>query len=77
MDVQHFDSVVSARGPDEPDRRVLYMGRVVPEKGIGTLIEAVAQLSIAGHTARCRLTILGDGHGDYPDKLRQAAHCTE
>lgn len=73
VDVQHFDSVVSARGPDEPDRRVLYMGRVVPEKGIGTLIEAVAQLSSAGHTARCRLTILGDGHGDYPDKLRQAA----
>lgn len=77
VDVQHFGNFASVRGPAEPERQLLYMGRIVPEKGIGTLIEAVAQLRGASASARCRLTILGDGHGDYPDTLRQAAEAVE
>jgi len=56
-----------------PDQvlRLLYFGRLVPDKGVHTAIEAVGLLKKKGLADRVELTILGDGHPDYKNLLRQ------
>lgn len=54
--------------------RLLYFGRLVPEKGVHTAIEALGILKKNGHADQLELTILGDGHPDYLKHLRQQAH---
>jgi glycogen(starch) synthase len=51
--------------------RLLYFGRLVPDKGVHTAIDAVGLLSKNGLADRVELTILGDGHPDYTNLLRQ------
>jgi glycosyltransferase involved in cell wall biosynthesis len=50
---------------DEPGDAFVYLGRLVPEKGVATLIRAAAQ-------ARVRLRIIGTGSEEA--ELRQLAH---
>ncbi len=50
--------------------RLLYFGRLVPDKGVHTAIEAMGVLKNEGLLERVELTILGDGHPDYRDYLR-------
>jgi glycosyltransferase involved in cell wall biosynthesis len=47
--------------------RLLYVGRVGPEKGVDTAVAALAELPSAS------LRIVGDGHRDYVAELRAAA----
>ncbi len=51
--------------------RLLYFGRLVPDKGVHTAIEAMGVLKKNGFADRVELTILGDGHPDYKDYLRK------
>jgi glycosyltransferase involved in cell wall biosynthesis len=51
--------------------RLLYFGRLVPDKGVHTAIEAMGLLAKAGYADRVELTILGDGHPDYKARLHQ------
>jgi len=51
--------------------RLLYFGRLVPDKGVHTAVEAVGLLKKNGLAERVELTILGDGHPDYKTLLRQ------
>lgn len=54
-----------AKGP----RIVLFLGRLSPEKGVETLIEALPALR--GHRTRAR--ICGTGEADYVDSLKRLA----
>jgi glycosyltransferase involved in cell wall biosynthesis len=51
--------------------RLLYFGRLVPDKGVHTAIEAMGLLKKNGLAERVELTILGDGHPDYKQYLHQ------
>ncbi len=52
--------------------RCLVAGRVVPDKGVHTVIEAFGLLGQREDTrSRVTLTILGDGPADYMSRLRQ------
>lgn len=55
--------------PDKGPRNIIFLGRLHPEKGIETLIEALPALR--GRRARCR--ICGTGSADYVDSLRRLA----
>jgi colanic acid/amylovoran biosynthesis glycosyltransferase len=48
-----------ANGSRPADPTILFIGRQVPEKGQGVLLEAVASLSKRGHTVK--VTLAGDG----------------
>lgn len=50
--------------------RFLYFGRLVPDKGVHTAIEALGLLKQQGCVERIALTILGSGHPEYEDHLR-------
>ncbi len=51
--------------------RLLYFGRLVPDKGVHTAIEALGLLKKEGKAEQVHLTILGDGHPDYRKYLEQ------
>jgi glycosyltransferase involved in cell wall biosynthesis len=46
--------------PDD-DGYILFVGRLVPQKGVGTLLQAMAALL---HRTSARLVIIGDGHSE-------------
>lgn len=49
--------------------RVIYVGRIVPEKGLDTALQAAADLAGRGMTVR--LDLVGDGPAPYIDMLRR------
>ncbi|MBK9925981.1 MAG: glycosyltransferase family 4 protein [Anaerolineales bacterium] len=51
--------------------RLLYFGRLVPDKGVHTAIEAIGLLKKNGLADQVELTILGDGHPDYKNLLHR------
>lgn len=53
--------------------QMLYFGRLVPDKGVHTAIEALAHLHERQLLQHVKLTILGSGHPDYEEKLRTLA----
>lgn len=55
--------------PDKGPRIILFLGRLSPEKGIETIIEALP--AIRGK--RARLQICGTGGADYVDSLKRLA----
>ncbi len=67
-------SLFSQEGQALPDfgsgLRCLIAGRVVPDKGIHTAIEALAYLEATGRQLDITLTILGDGPVGYVDRLQ-------
>ncbi len=50
--------------------RLLYFGRLIPQKGIHTAIEALGLLKQRGLVDLVALTVLGDGHPDYKAYLQ-------
>ncbi len=62
---------IKLAGPagDQP-LRLVYVGSLVPHKGVHTAIEALAELKKRGLSERVQLTILGSGHPAYEAKLR-------
>jgi glycogen synthase len=53
--------------------RLLYVGQLVPSKGVDTLIEAVHLLAVRSGTPPLRLSIVGDGPPYYTRGLRAQA----
>jgi len=69
VDVTEFAEETKVVGL-EPDRFVLFLGRLVPEKGLHTLIEAFARTDLPH-----KLAVVGaEGHCDgYEDKIAEMA----
>jgi glycosyltransferase involved in cell wall biosynthesis len=58
----------------EPRRYLLYMGRLVPEKGLHYLLEAFGRLSAAGETSLPLVVAGGGSHTDaYVRRIRSTA----
>lgn len=70
IDIPLFQADVVQPEPESP-LRCLIAGRVVPEKGVHTLIEAFALLKQEGLLSQVRLTVLGDGPAEYKEHLKQ------
>jgi glycosyltransferase involved in cell wall biosynthesis len=51
--------------------KVLYAGRIYPEKGIDTAIEAMTELVYGQGRRDIRLSLAGTGSADYENQLRQ------
>ena len=51
--------------------RLLFVGSLLPHKGIHTAIEALGLLRQRGLSERVSLTIVGSGHPDYEARLRK------
>lgn len=68
IDPTRFDSI--ARVTDDRPLSILCVGRLVPEKGQGVLLEALADLE--RHGVDARLTLVGDGESRHA--LEVAAH---
>jgi len=49
---------------------LLYAGNIVPHKGVHTAIEAMALLAQIPNARNIHLSIIGSGHPDYEDQLR-------
>jgi glycosyltransferase involved in cell wall biosynthesis len=56
---------------EDQNLNVLYAGRIYPEKGIDTLIEAMIKLVYGQGRRDIRLSLAGSGSVDYEDHLRQ------
>ena len=54
--------------------KLLYAGRIFPEKGIDTLIEALIELINNQGRRNIRLTLAGSGSVDYENSLRQLVY---
>lgn len=77
VDLDRFDSVPAAGEPERNERRLISVGRLVPRKGVGNVISALAavpgaELLVVGGPPReglsadpeiCRLTELAEEHG--------------
>jgi glycosyltransferase involved in cell wall biosynthesis len=50
--------------------RLLYAGRLTPQKGVETALEAMAELVVKRGMQRFRLTVAGDGEADYVAQLQ-------
>ena len=61
-------SAKSGDGSAPSERRILFLSRIDPKKGLEILLEAFAQLQKEGMDAR--LLVAGAGDGDYVDKLK-------
>jgi glycosyltransferase involved in cell wall biosynthesis len=51
--------------------RLLYAGQVADHKGVHTAIEALVRLPRAGDGQDATLSVLGSGHPEYQERLRQ------
>jgi len=70
VDLTHFKLNGSAKLSGD-SLRCLIAGRIVPEKGIHTVIDALAKLRPLGNlSSQITLTILGDGPQDYVQRLQ-------
>jgi len=73
LDLQHYlNSGEQHSLPDEDQSlKLLYAGRIYPEKGIDTLIEAMSKLVYGQGKRDIRLSLAGSGSVDYENDLRQ------
>ncbi len=63
--------------PNGPERSFdtldcVILGRLVPEKGIRTVVQSFSLLAKSNDLARLRLTLLGDGPSDYIASLKES-----
>ncbi len=70
VDLTRFSSNGHTRLPFSSGLRCLIAGRVVGDKGIHTVIDALAELRSQPSFSKIALTILGDGPADYGAYLR-------
>lgn len=61
---------VSEKDENSP-LRLLYFGRLIEDKGVHTAVEALGLLKQRNLAGKLELTILGNGHPDYENRLRR------
>ncbi len=67
-----FLTAAAERQPSANHRlRLLYFGRLVHDKGVHTILEALGILKSQTDLSRLQLTILGSGHPDYENYLHR------
>jgi glycosyltransferase involved in cell wall biosynthesis len=73
IDPELYRRVAEQRKPNSGNGllRVVYVGSLLPHKGVHTAIEAFGHLAESGMSAKANLTILGAGHPQYEDHLHQ------
>ena len=73
IDVAAYRQAAAARqrAPDDAALRVVFVGSLLPQKGVHTAIEAVGILAQTHPAMPVRLDILGAGHPDYEDRLHR------
>ncbi|MEZ4618576.1 MAG: glycosyltransferase family 4 protein [Caldilineaceae bacterium] len=64
-------SLARSDGAGKQKLRLLYFGRLDPEKGVHTALEALGLLRERSQLAGVTLTIIGSGHPAYEAKLQQ------
>ncbi|MFQ5906490.1 MAG: glycosyltransferase family 4 protein [bacterium] len=60
----YFTEIPDEAGP--PGEEILYVGRLLPEKGVHLLLDSLAMM-----TGSPRLVVVGDGPADYKDLLQR------
>lgn len=66
-----FRAAAAERKPAEDGKmRLLYVGRLVHDKGVHTVLEALALLGEQMDISRLHVTILGSGHPAYEEYLK-------
>jgi glycosyltransferase involved in cell wall biosynthesis len=73
LDVKHYLDRSEQRSLHQEDQylNLLYAGRIFPEKGIDTLIEAMIKLVYGQGKRAIRLSLVGSGSVDYKNYLRK------
>ena len=73
LDVRHYLSSGEQRSRPDEDKslNLLYAGRIYPEKGIDTVIDAMDQLVNDQGRQYVRLSLAGSGSVEYENHLRQ------
>ena len=73
LDTEHYPNGDEPRGPrpGEDNLKLLYAGRIYPEKGIDTLIQAMIKLSKDPINKQISLTLAGSGSTEYETQLQQ------
>lgn len=73
LDVKRYlnDGEYDSPRPEDKNLNVLYAGRIYPEKGIDTLIEAMIRLVNGQGKREIRLSLAGSGAVEYENRLRQ------
>lgn len=75
VDLEEFSAPGNGRLiPADERLRFLVAGRIIPNKGIHTVVEAFSLLDIQSLPRRVSLTIIGDGPQDYLDLLAKKIH---
>lgn len=74
VDTSHFYPIPSDEAKDflglnPEDRMVLYVGRIEPLKGVGTLIEAMSCIKFKDHTRPVHLAIIGGEPDASPEEM--------
>jgi glycosyltransferase involved in cell wall biosynthesis len=75
VEVERFKPAEMRIGKDSDAQplALLYLGRLSPEKGVETAIEALAQLVYGHHTCNVSLALIGAGAPEYETILRNLA----
>jgi glycosyltransferase involved in cell wall biosynthesis len=73
LDVRHYLNGGEQHSLDHEDEKLnlLYAGRIYPEKGIDTVIEALIKLVYSQGKRDIRLSVAGSGSVEYEEHLRQ------
>jgi glycosyltransferase involved in cell wall biosynthesis len=74
LDLSRFDGDPRTKWSGrQPVLKLLFAGRLVPQKGLETLLRALAEASTARPEASMELTVVGSGTSEYVDSLRREA----
>jgi glycosyltransferase involved in cell wall biosynthesis len=73
LDLKHYSNSGEHHQPDHKDQNLnlLYAGRIYPEKGIDTVIQAMSKLLYSQGGRHIMLSIAGSGSVEYENHLRQ------
>jgi glycogen synthase len=75
LDVRQYTNGSGRHASSDEDKplKLLYAGRLAPQKGVETAIETVAELVLERGVTGVKLDVAGDGNVDYVARLRALA----
>jgi len=71
LDVHPFANSSPPQWKQEDATRLLYAGRLYPEKGVETIIEAMAKLVFEEHLSHLHFDVAGSGREEYQEQLNR------